>query len=184
MNPNPKYMENYKTLYSLDQSEWPKCNPNSRNLFLKRLHIPEIHGESFGLWWFPLSWLQGIHEIHGKPFRLGMIQWIPEVHWKSLGFGIDGIQEIHRKSFSTTGFCHSTSSGVPTFWIWGIQGVQIVHWEPLDRSLEKMVEFGKNSNFGTKKCGNFRIFLSLRFYMKSILGIQQVQNLPKDIERP
>ena len=28
------------------------------------------------------------------------------------------------------------------------------------------------------QCGNFMIFLSLRFYMKSILVILQVQNLP------
>ena len=28
------------------------------------------------------------------------------------------------------------------------------------------------------QCGNFMIFLSLRFYVKSILGILEVQNLP------
>ena len=28
------------------------------------------------------------------------------------------------------------------------------------------------------KCGNFRIFLSLRFYVKLIFGIHKVQNLP------
>ena len=28
------------------------------------------------------------------------------------------------------------------------------------------------------KCGNFMIFLSLRFYVKSIWGIVEVQNLP------
>ena len=30
----------------------------------------------------------------------------------------------------------------------------------------------------TTQCGNFRIFLSLRFYVKSILGILEVQNQP------
>ena len=28
------------------------------------------------------------------------------------------------------------------------------------------------------QCGNFKIFLSLRFYVKSILGMVEVQNLP------
>ena len=31
---------------------------------------------------------------------------------------------------------------------------------------------------GTSQCGNFMIFLSLRFYVKSYLGILEVKNLP------
>ena len=30
----------------------------------------------------------------------------------------------------------------------------------------------------TSQCGNFNVFLSVRFYVKSTLGILQVQNLP------
>ena len=37
---------------------------------------------------------------------------------------------------------------------------------------------GKKSIWISQQCGNFLIFLSLRFYVKSILGIVQVKNLP------
>ena len=55
-------------------------------------------------------------------------------------------------------------------------------------SWQNILEFwqqfvGGDDMSGLKKgqilqCGNFMIFLSLRFYVKSILEILQVQNLP------
>ena len=36
----------------------------------------------------------------------------------------------------------------------------------------------KDKVISISQCGNFRIFLLLRFYVKSILGILEVQNLP------
>ena len=38
--------------------------------------------------------------------------------------------------------------------------------------------FGTKPPFAITQRGNFMIFQSLRFYVKSILGIQEVQNLP------
>ena len=69
----------------------------------------------------------------------------------------------------------------------------IMHHTPAGASTDSFVHFAqeinssKGRNFKTHlsteevhiaHCGNFMIFLSLRFYVKSILGIVEVQNLP------
>ena len=43
--------------------------------------------------------------------------------------------------------------------------------------------FHEKNDFIFAQCGNFMIFLSLRFYVKSILGILEVQNLSFDTFR-
>ena len=47
----------------------------------------------------------------------------------------------------------------------------------LRRKLD-LSEASGSGRISHSQCGNFMIFLSLRFYMKSILGILEVQNLP------
>ena len=47
----------------------------------------------------------------------------------------------------------------------------------LSRLKQELNTFTKLSQFRPAQCGNFRILLSLRFYVKSILGIVEVQKL-------
>ena len=50
-------------------------------------------------------------------------------------------------------------------------------WPCLFADFGKLL-FHKKNLFCFPRCGNFRIFLSLRFYVKSILQILEVSKLP------
>ena len=54
-----------------------------------------------------------------------------------------------------------------------------LHSQRIDRPLTNDAgQIGNSRKISEAQCGNFMIFLSLRIYVKSILRIPEVQNLP------
>ena len=66
-------------------------------------------------------------------------------------------------------------------WAWNFSDIAYLdrNWEKDQETINQSVKvrFVLKKVYKTQ-CGNFRIFLSLRFYVKSVLGILEVQNLP------